>query len=124
MYKEEIFPFKILMYKDEGYWISHCLELDLIIEAKTTEAQAESEIVDIIAVHLRYGFENDNLKYMYHPAPLSDWIKFSKCSDRSIVSYQRDLVTIGDFSFIPVIKLTKCIVECRGEDDYELLRKR
>jgi hypothetical protein len=105
MAKEENFSFKVLIRKEPDAWVARCLELNLIAEAETAE-QVESDIIDIIIAHVRYALENDNLGFMYHPAPMSVWKDFFRCSDREEASYRGAKTTFNEL--IPVIQANKC----------------
>jgi len=105
MAREETFPFKVLIKKEPDAWVAHCLELNLVAVAETS-AQAEADIIDVITSHVRYALENDNLAYMYHPAPLSVWLDFFVCADREEVSYRGEGTILDEL--IPVIQASKC----------------
>jgi hypothetical protein len=79
--------------------------LNLVAEAETAE-QVESDIIDIIIAHVRYALENDNLAYMFHPAPVSVWKAFFKCEDREESSYRGNEPILDEL--IPVIQANKC----------------
>lgn len=51
MAREEFFDFKILMKFEDGPWIAHCLELDIVSSGRTRE-QAQEEIVDLISAQV------------------------------------------------------------------------
>jgi len=105
MSREESFTFKVLIKKEPEEWVAHCLELNLVTVAETLD-QVQSDIIDVIIAHVRYALENDNLEYMYHPAPPNVWKDFFKCSDREEASYPGgDAILDG---LIPVIQANKC----------------
>lgn len=103
--REENFSFKVLIKKEPDAWVAHCLELNLVVVAETA-AQAESDIIDVITSHVRYALENDNLSYMYHPAPPNVWRDFLKCSDREEATYRGEGTILDEL--IPVIQANKC----------------
>jgi hypothetical protein len=76
--REETFSFKVLVRCEEGLWVAHCLELDLVTEADTRE-QACEDMADVITAHVRYALENDNMEYLYHPAPQEVWKTYFDC---------------------------------------------
>jgi predicted RNase H-like HicB family nuclease len=76
--------FSILIKKTEEYgYVAHCLELDLVATADTPEA-VKADIFDVIVAQVRYAFANDNLEYLYHPAPAEVWKEFYECRDQQI----------------------------------------
>lgn len=105
MAREESFPFKVLIKEEPDTWVAHCLELNLVAEAETAE-QVEADIIDIIIAHVKYAVENNNLAYMYHPAPPEVWEDFLKCADREEASYRGTETTFDDL--VPVIQANKC----------------
>jgi hypothetical protein len=108
MTREEKFSFKVLIRREPDAWVAHCLELNLVAVAETVE-QVESDIIDVIVAHVRYALENDNLEYMFHPAPPDVWRDFFKCSDREETSYRRGEAILDESSsLIPVIRADKC----------------
>jgi predicted RNase H-like HicB family nuclease len=108
MPREEKFTFKVLIKKEPDAWVAHCLELNLVTVADTLE-QVEADMMDVIAAHVRYALEKDNLDYMFHPAPPEVWKDFFKCSDREETSYSMPETALDDsWSTIPVIQADKC----------------
>jgi hypothetical protein len=105
MIKEENFSFKVLIKREPDAWVAHCLELNLVAVAETS-AQVESDIMDIIAAHVRYAFENDNVEHMFHPAPPDVWKDFFRCTDREETSYRGSEPILDDL--IPIIQANKC----------------
>ena len=72
----------VLIKKTEEYgYVAHCLELDLVATEDTHEA-VEAGIFDVIVARVRYAFANDNLEYLYHPAPAEVWKEFYECRDQ------------------------------------------
>jgi hypothetical protein len=116
MTREERFSFKVLIKKELDAWVAHCLELNLVAEADTSE-QVTSEIIDVIVAHVRYAIENDNVAYMYHAAPPEVWRDFFKCENREEASH-RMAETIGadSLSMIPIIQTSNCFYgqECHA----------
>ena len=108
MRKEEEFTFKILIKREADAWVAHCLELGLVAVAPTVK-QTEADMFDIIAAHVRYAIENNNLEHMYHPAPPEVWREFFDCDDRERSSH-RPLQDLPDDypGIVPVIQAGKC----------------
>jgi len=70
--------FSVLFKKEEGLVVAHCLELDIVATGETFK-EAEKDILDLIRAQVHYAFANDNLDYLYHPAPASVWKEFFDC---------------------------------------------
>ena len=70
--------FQVLIKKEEGLWVAHCMELD-IVSANKRLASVKKEIGDLITAQVSYAFENDNVENLYRPAPAEAWEKLYKC---------------------------------------------
>jgi len=97
--ERNMMTFNILAKKEEGIWVAHCLELDIVATAKTLSV-LKKEIVDLIITQVDYAFSNDNLDNLYHPAPQEIWKEFYKCK-RSIGKKIRMKSEFKDKSFVP-----------------------
>ena len=69
------FHVDVLLYQEDDQWVGHCLQLDLV-EAGATRQEAQEHIVDVIRAHIEYALENDNMEYVFHPAPAAVWRRF------------------------------------------------
>ncbi|HUU26840.1 MAG TPA: hypothetical protein VM123_03435 [archaeon] len=69
--------FKVLLKFDQEQqvWITHCLELDLVASSNVKK-QAKEEIIDVIKAHVKYAFENNNIEYLFSPAPQEIWDEY------------------------------------------------
>jgi hypothetical protein len=73
--------FNVLIKKDEGIFVAHCLELDIVATSKDVET-VTSDIIDLISAQVDYAFSNDNLDYLYRPAPSEAWQEFYACKEQ------------------------------------------
>lgn len=73
--------FNLLIKKEKGLFVAHCLELD-IVSTSTDFDQVKKEIIDLVMAQVDYAFSNDNLNYLYHPAPEKVWAEFYACKDQ------------------------------------------
>ena len=73
--------FNILIKKEENLYIAHCLELD-IVSTSTNIKELRTEILALLVAQIDYAFSNNNLDYLYHPAPPSAWQEFYSCKDQ------------------------------------------
>jgi hypothetical protein len=75
--------FNVLVKKDLSYgYIAHCLELDIVATSKTI-GQTIKDMLDLIETQVNYAFSNDNLDYLYHPAPADVWEEFYACNEQT-----------------------------------------
>ena len=78
------FTVNVLIKKEGDLWIGHCLELDITATSSAID-DLKSDIKDLIVAQIDYAFSNDNLDYLFHPAPSDIWKEFYKKSlDRAI----------------------------------------
>lgn len=76
--KDNAITFNVILEKEDGEWVAHCLELDIV----ATSANKRTVLVDmvrLIAAQVGYAFANDNLDNLYHPAPQEVWKRFYQC---------------------------------------------
>ncbi len=69
--------FSILIRKEDDIFVAHCLELDVVATAPTF-AQVRNDIADLVLAQVSFAYENDNLKYLYKPAPKEVYDAFLK----------------------------------------------
>lgn len=68
----------ILIKKEDGIFVAHCLELDVVATGNSYE-EAQRECVSLICAQIEYAFAHDNLDNLYHPAPPEIWAEFFSC---------------------------------------------
>jgi len=83
------FNVNILIKKEDGLFVAHCLELDLVAAAKTAQ-ESQREIVALVCAQLDYAFANDNLDNLFHPAPAEAWRDFYACKEQTELKYKID----------------------------------
>ncbi|HML96587.1 MAG: hypothetical protein IT344_04115 [Candidatus Dadabacteria bacterium] len=67
----------IVIYREDGLWVAHCLQLDIVAASQTVE-EAQSEIMELIKAHTEYTIEHDDWEHFYHPAPERYWALIPK----------------------------------------------
>ena len=67
----------VLLYEEDGEWVGHCLQLDLV-EAGATRQEAQKNVLDVICAHIEYALSHDNMEHLFHPAPPEVWRQFWK----------------------------------------------
>ena len=106
MKKNEII-FNVLIKKQDELFLAHCLELDILTAADDL-TQVKDDIIDLMIAQIEYAFNNDNLEYLYKPAPIEVWQEFYGCDEAEII--ERKISPSGknkSFSQIPHYILTK-----------------
>ena len=92
-----------LLYKEDGEYAAHCLEFDIAGTSKESFEDACDELNGLVQVHVEYAYENNNLEYLYKPAPAKYWNMFHQSE-----SYGRDnpeTIEVGDRSFKPQLSI-------------------
>jgi len=64
--------FQVLLYRENPYWIAHCLETDLVAEGKTV-AEAVDNLIDISNVQIQSALDEGDLASLFSPAPADVW---------------------------------------------------
>ncbi|HKL00313.1 MAG TPA: hypothetical protein VJ943_08665 [Desulfotignum sp.] len=85
--KDISFTTNILIKKDDGVFIAHCLELDVVAVGESLD-MVQREIVSLICAQIDYAFCNDNIDNLFHPAPPETWQEFYKCSEQVERKYE------------------------------------
>jgi len=77
----------ILIKEEDGLFVAHCLEFDIVAAAKTLD-QAQREVVALICAQVDYAFSNDNLDNLFHPAPPELWKELAACKEQKERKYK------------------------------------
>ena len=72
--------FQVLLYREEPFWIAHCLETDLVSEGKTVP-QAIDGLVAISNVQIRTAIEEGDLASVFSPAPPEVWRMYAVAAE-------------------------------------------
>lgn len=72
--------FQVLMYREDEFWIAHCLETDLVGEGATAD-EAVRTLVDISNVQVQAAIESGDLASIFSPAPPELWRLFATALD-------------------------------------------
>ena len=72
--------FNVLIYQEDGWWIAHCLEMDLPAEGETP-LDALKNLLDLVNVHVEAAMKDGDLGSIFSPAPSSLWGMYAVASD-------------------------------------------
>lgn len=93
--------FRALGYKDEeGGWVVHCLETDLVGEGRTRE-EAFLRLVELTNMQIGFAIHKKNLKLIYHPAPTYILEKFHEVYVRALTSRKTAKDAVAKFFPVP-----------------------
>ncbi|MFH1075849.1 MAG: hypothetical protein V1753_03265 [Pseudomonadota bacterium] len=103
----------ILTKKEDGLFVAHCLEFDIVATGDTAE-QAQRECVALICAQIEYAFIHDNLDNLYHSAPSEVWAEFFKCKAQVERRYkiEKRFDDSSEQSFIPPWLIAKTCQAC------------
>ena len=65
----------ILIKRVKDYYLAHCLQFDLVATEESIEKVRES-IVNLCLSHIENTIRNDNLAYLFSPAPQEVWAEY------------------------------------------------
>jgi predicted RNase H-like HicB family nuclease len=65
-----------IIYKEDGVWLAHCLELDIVAEGKNVEDACRS-LVSLCDLQIKTAVEQDELQSIFRPAPPEFWKLFA-----------------------------------------------
>ena len=65
-----------IIYPEEGVWLAHCLEMDIVAEGKTPE-QALRDVIDLCQWQLQVAKKEGDIGSAFKPAPREYWKLFS-----------------------------------------------
>jgi len=67
----------VLVDYQDGRYVAHCLETNLVATGPS-EGAVVSDMNDLIAAYLDFAIENDNMENFWHPAPPEVWRKLAE----------------------------------------------
>jgi predicted RNase H-like HicB family nuclease len=60
-------PLRIVFYKEDGAWVAHCLEFDLLGDGSTQE-HALGQLLEAISLQIEATLEHNNPANLFCPA--------------------------------------------------------
>jgi hypothetical protein len=64
--------FRVLIYREEPFWIAHCLETDLVAEGATV-TEAVDNLIAISNVQFQTALDEGDSASIFSPAPAEVW---------------------------------------------------
>ena len=115
--KEMAMNFSVFVKKEEGMFVAHCLELDIVATAPTLK-QVQIDMFDLLSAQISYAFANNNLANLYNPAPPEVWKEFFECKDswEKKSRIEKHLAN-GRKSFVPpwvIAKMCRKAADCNA----------
>lgn len=81
--KDQSITFNVLIKEEDDILVAHCLELDIVATADSLK-QVKEDISSLIIAQIDYAFSNNNLEYLFHPAPQEVWSEFFPLKGKAI----------------------------------------
>jgi len=112
---EVSFTTNILLKEEDGLFVAHCLELDIVATGVTMD-QAQRDCVALVCAQVEYAFAHNNLDNLYHSAPTEVWAEFFACKaqDESRYKMERRLDDAGQDFVLPAWLVTKTCQSCHA----------
>ncbi len=98
--KERSLDVNVFLKKEDGLFVAHCLEFDIVAVAKTEE-QAKEDLKDLVTAQIAYAFANDNLDNLFRPAPKSVWEECFTPNETEKGGQSKE----DDFVFLPSLSM-------------------
>jgi predicted RNase H-like HicB family nuclease len=76
------FVFSILSKPQDGMWVAHCMELDVVAVAPSME-EAEEDLESIIKAQIEYCINNNNMENLFRSAPQELWDEYLRASKKN-----------------------------------------
>lgn len=74
---------RALVYPEDGLWIAHCLELDLVAEGETPR-KAFEDLQSLTELQIATALEDGNLQSIFRTAPPEIHATFAVADDRKM----------------------------------------
>jgi hypothetical protein len=72
--------FQVLIYREDPFWIAHCLETDLAAEGSTVAAAIDN-LMDISNVQIQAALDEGDLASVFSPAPAEVWRMYAVAAE-------------------------------------------
>jgi predicted RNase H-like HicB family nuclease len=105
------FNLDVLLYREDGEWVAHCLQLDLV-EAGATPEEAEDNLAGVIQHHIQWALDDDDMEHLFHPAPPEVWKQFFGAKTNGFREIPLIIAT-GSVPTPPAVRIQRATVEAR-----------
>jgi len=68
---------EVVFWREKDEVIGHCLQFDIVSVGLTLE-ESMAKMQRLILAHINYVDRHDNWDYLYRPAPIEVWQRFSE----------------------------------------------
>jgi predicted RNase H-like HicB family nuclease len=91
-------PLRVVFYREDGKWVAHCLEFDLMGDGDTRDV-AVDRLAEAICLQVRESVENNNPENLFSPADGKFFAMYAAGKDAAVIGrliIQVESVTIDE----------------------------
>jgi hypothetical protein len=77
-----------IAYCEDGVWIAHCLELDVVADGKNADDAIKS-LISLCDFQIRTAMEHGDLGSVFRPAPSEVWAMFAEGTGKLLEEKKR-----------------------------------
>jgi hypothetical protein len=81
-----------IVYREEGVWIAHCLELDIVADGDSADDAIKS-LISLCDLQISTAMEYGDLASVFRPAPPEVWTMFAEGEEKFIDEKKRSRLT-------------------------------
>jgi len=89
---------RIVFYKEEGRWIAHCLEFDLLGDGETKQ-EAVDRLMHVVMLQVEQSVKHNNPANLFSPADGEYQRMFAAGTDVGIAELSMRFAPVGNFDF-------------------------
>lgn len=82
---------RAVLYREDRWWIAHCLELDIVAHGDTA-GEAAKDLIELVDMQIETAMENGDLPSIFRPAPPQIWGLYWKGEDAPVADKPRQPV--------------------------------
>lgn len=86
---------KVLGYQEDGKWVAHCLEMDLLGHADTFDA-ALADLRELVEMQVSFAMQKGQHSLLYHPAPVRFFDIYNRLAEMYWLSYTKSQAETDD----------------------------
>lgn len=70
-------------YRDNKWWIAHCLEMDVVVEGATPQ-EAIKDLIGLCDLKIEDAIKEGDLQSIFRPAPPEIWELYAKATRKPL----------------------------------------
>ncbi|MEA1935832.1 MAG: hypothetical protein U9M96_03300 [Thermodesulfobacteriota bacterium] len=100
----------ILIKKVGNYYSAHCLQFDIVTTDDTLK-DVQKTIIDLCVAHIQFSQDNDNMDYLFFPAPPEVWSEYLTIAKDPSCLTKLKKIKIPEFSDRPELAMPSFIAQ-------------